>query len=112
MIRQAAEHKLSFVGARSKLAEILEKIIKAELLRLGWRLVKTHDLMVLQKLMVERHSDLAASAIAVCKALSEAYFIDRYPGFEVDDEDWPKLRADLAQVEALLTAVEARVTPR
>lgn len=109
MIRHAAEHELSFVGARSKLAEILEKIIQAELLRLGWRLVRTHDLMILQKLMVERGSDVAHPAKLLCERLSEAYFVDRYPGFEVDDADWPNLRADVIQVEALLGTVEARV---
>jgi hypothetical protein len=44
MVRLAAENEISFGGARSKLAEILEKILKAELLRLGWTLEKTHDL--------------------------------------------------------------------
>lgn len=32
-----------WAAARSKLAEILEKILKAELIRIGWELEKTHD---------------------------------------------------------------------
>jgi hypothetical protein len=35
MVRMAAEQEISYPGARSKLAEILEKILKAELIRTG-----------------------------------------------------------------------------
>ena len=35
--------------------------------------------------------------------------MDRYPGFDLDDPDWPALRAQLEQVEALLATVKARV---
>ena len=44
LVRMAAEKEISYSGARSKLAEILEKILKAELIRTGWLLEKTHDL--------------------------------------------------------------------
>jgi HEPN domain-containing protein len=44
---------------RSKLAEILEKILKAELLRLGWYLEKTHDLERLRKALRTRDLSLA-----------------------------------------------------
>ena len=37
LLRMAGEHEVAFVTARSKLAEVLEKIIKAELIRLGGR---------------------------------------------------------------------------
>ncbi len=40
MVRLAAEREISFQGCRSKLAEILEKVLKAELIRLGWPLGK------------------------------------------------------------------------
>ena len=39
-----AAQELGYELCRSKLAEVLEKIFKAELLRQGWVLEKTHDL--------------------------------------------------------------------
>lgn len=39
------ELEISYAMCVSKLAEVLEKVLKAELLRLGWFLVKTHDLL-------------------------------------------------------------------
>jgi hypothetical protein len=41
MVRMAAEREISFTGARGKLAEILEKVLKAELIRAGWTLERT-----------------------------------------------------------------------
>lgn len=35
---------ISYEMCRSKLAEVIEKLMKAELLRLDWYLEKTHDL--------------------------------------------------------------------
>ena len=49
LLQAASEREVGFVAARSKLAEALEKILKAELIRLGWALVKTHDLVFLAK---------------------------------------------------------------
>jgi len=43
-------------------------------------------------------------------ALSEAYFSDRYPGFDLDDADWPALRQQIESVGKLLEAVRVRVT--
>jgi HEPN domain-containing protein len=94
---------------RSKLAEVVEKILKAELIRLGWPLEKTHDLVQLHDRLIERTSELEPLAGPVCLELAQAYFSDRYPGFDLEDPDWPKLRGQLAQVEALLDAVKARV---
>ncbi len=53
MVKMAANCEVSFLGARGKLAEILEKILKAELLRVGWTLEKTHDLERLLQSLVE-----------------------------------------------------------
>lgn len=53
LLRQGAAHEWSFAMCRSKLAEVLEKIIKAELIRLGWPLEKTYDLVRLHDRMVE-----------------------------------------------------------
>ena len=108
-IQHLVKNEIGFIVCRSKLAEALEKIMKAELLRLGWTLVKTHDLERLLQASVARASDLADAAAPLCAALAEAYFSDRYPGFDLDDPDWPALRAQVEQVAALLAAVQARV---
>ena len=92
-----------------KLAEVLEKIMKAELIRTGWRLEKTHDLDRLLEALEERKSDLAAQFEPLCDALAEAYFTNRYPGFDLDDPDWPALRAQVEQVTALHAAVQSRL---
>lgn len=112
MVRLAAEREISFAPCRAKLAEALEKVMKAELIRLGWSLEKTHDLQRLGKLLRERDSDLVDSAQPLVNALTEAYFIERYPGFDLDDPDWPELRQQLDQVGKLLETVKARVAPR
>lgn len=109
MVRMAAENEISFSGARSKLAEILEKVLKAELIRIGWELEKTHDLNRLYDLLVERNSDLVPVAEPLCDALVQVYFTDRYPGFDLDDPDWPKLRALVEDVTTLLETVKSRL---
>ncbi|MSU62395.1 MAG: hypothetical protein EXS31_08365 [Pedosphaera sp.] len=44
MIAPALAQEISFIACRARMAEIVEKIAKAELIRLGWLLEKTHDL--------------------------------------------------------------------
>ena len=80
-----AASEVSFGSCRVKLAEALEKVLKAELIRLGWALEKTHDLQRLAKFLRERGSDLVDPAAPLVNALTEAYFSDRYPGFDLDD---------------------------
>lgn len=58
---------------------MLEKIIKAELIRDGWELERTHDLERLRLELEERKSDLEPLAAALCDDLAEAYFSDRTP---------------------------------
>ena len=50
-----ATRELAYHLCRSKLAEVLEKVFKAELIRSGWFLEKTHDLMRLLE-EIERHA--------------------------------------------------------
>ncbi len=107
----AAREELGYSLCRSKLAEVLEKILKAELIRLGWPLAKTHDLSKLRGELAQRDPGFAASFATLCQDLAEAYFSDRYPGFDLDDPDWPKLRGQLQQVESLLQSVAARLAP-
>lgn len=109
MVEAALAREISFIACRGKLAEILEKILKAELIRLGWPLEKTHDLEVLLAAFEERNSDLLALVEPLCTALNEVYFTNRYPGFDLDDPDWPALRAQVEQTTALLAAVQARL---
>ena len=111
MVRMAAQQEISYSGARSKLAEILEKILKAELIRTGWPLEKTHDLNRLFDFLAERNSDLLPVIEPLCDVLAQVYFTDRYPGFDLDDPDWPKLRAQVTGVTALLETVKSRLPP-
>lgn len=108
-IRRLVADELAYGMCRSKLAEILEKLLKAELIRTGWALEKTHDLTKLHELLRKRSPDLATSTGQLCEDLAEAYFSDRYPGFDLDDPDWPKLRGQLGQIEELLAKVKARL---
>lgn len=108
-LRLLADRELSFEMCKGKLAEVLEKIVKAELIRLGWTLVKTHDLRFLAKELRDRKSDLVDALHPLAMALAEAYLLDRYPGFDLDDPDWPGLRDQLQQVVALHAMVQARV---
>ena len=108
-IAALAKQELAYEMVRSKLAEVLEKILKAELLRLGWSLVKTHDVLVLAKELEVRGSDLMGDVKPLATALAGTYFIARYPGFDLEDPDWPDFRAKLAQVEKLLIAVKSRL---
>ena len=105
----AASREIGFPTVRSKLAEALEKIIKAELLRLGWRLEKTHDLNRLALYLQRYGSPVETSATPLCRGLAHVYYTDRYPGFDRDDPDWPALRAQVEQVAAFFVTVQARV---
>jgi HEPN domain-containing protein len=69
--------------------------MKAELLRVGWPLVKTHDLQALANELDSRQSDLVTQVKPLAIFLAEVYFTDRYLGFDLDDPDWPKLRLQL-----------------
>lgn len=108
-IRVLAERQISYSLCVSKLAEVVEKIFKAELLRVGWFLEKTHDLEKLANELQARRSDLIADARPLATSLAEAYFSERYPGFDLEDPDWPAFTKRLAQVEALFQKVEQRV---
>ena len=112
MVRLTAEQEVSFAPCRSKLAEALEKILKAELIRLGWPLERTHDLQRLAKLLRDRNSDLVDQIQPLVSALTEAYFTDRYPGFDVEDPDWPTLDREIEQVGNVLTTIRERVAPK
>lgn len=101
-IRKLVAAHVGFHMCRSKLAEVLEKILKAELIRLGWFLQKTHDLQKLGDELAERKSSLLERREELVEALSESYFAGRYPGFDLEDPDWPRLSEDVRKVSALM----------
>ena len=109
-LRELAQQELAYSMCRSKLAEVVEKVTKAELIRLGWFLEKTHDLEKLGNELAVRGSDLIATVKPLCTALAEVYFSDRYPGFDLEDPDWPDLRNKLEAVRCLFETVRARVS--
>ena len=108
-LRLLAERETSYSMCRSKLAEVLEKILKAELIRTGWFLQRTHDLQKLASELQARGSDLTTPARPLCNALAEVYFSDRYPGFDLADPDWPDFRQKLQAVSGLLDVVKSRL---
>ena len=108
-LHRLATDEIAYAMCRSKLAEVLEKGIKAELIRTGWPLEKTHDLGKLYELLKGNNPSLASTTGSLCDDLAEAYFTDRYPGFDLEDADWPKLREQIKEVEALLIAVKANL---
>ncbi len=109
-VQMLTEREVGYSMCRSKLAEIIEKVLKAELIRLGWFLQKTHDLEKLAGELLAQNSDLVPKAKPLCIALAEVYFSDRYPGFDLEDPNWPDFRIKLGEVAGLLETVKARVT--
>ena len=112
MVRLAANQKIGFTACRSKLAEVVEKTMKAELIRNGWALERTHDLEYLLDELVARKSDLIDVLEPLCEALTDAYFTDRYPGFDLDDPDWPALCNNLDAATKFLETVSIRVAAK
>ena len=108
-IRNLVSARIAFHMCRSKLAEVLEKTLKAELIRLGWFLQKTHDLQKLADDLLARKSSLLAGRDGLVETLAESYFAGRYPGFDLDDPDWPGLEQDVREVATLMNAVTLNV---
>jgi HEPN domain-containing protein len=110
-VRLNVAHEVAYYGARGKLAEVLEKILKAELIHLGWPLERTHDLGKLLGELAARHSPILPGASPLVQNLDQVYFSVRYPGFDFDDPDWSSLQKEVEAVGNLLTLVKARVAP-
>ena len=109
VLADLAHRQMGYEICRSKLAEVIEKVLKAELIRQGWFLVKTHALLVLLQELEPRDAALADEFRSLVSTYATAYFTGRYPGFDLEDPDWPPLRAHIAQVQALLAKVKARI---
>ena len=108
-IEVLAQREVAYSLCRSKLAEVLEKILKAELIRLGWFLENTHDLEKLSGELNSRKSDLMMQVYPLCEVFAEVYFSDRYPGFDMEEPDWPELKIYVQQVGDVLRIVQSRV---
>jgi HEPN domain-containing protein len=91
---------------------VVEKAMKGELIRLGWRLERTHDLERLLDLLITHRSDLVTVCEPLCEALADAYFSDRYPGFDLDDPDWPLFNRRLEAAGKLVETVTSRASPK
>ena len=70
---------------------------------------RTHDLERLLDELVGRSSDLAPMLEGLCDSLADAYFSDRYPGFDLDDPDWPLLNQQLSEVTKVLNILNGRM---
>lgn len=55
-------------------------------------------------------ADLADPADPLVTSLTEAYFTDRYPGFDLDDPDWPALQKSVETVGELIEKVRGQLT--
>jgi len=104
-ITELARKEISYHMCRSKLAEVIEKLMKAELLRLGWFLERTHDLQRLATELERRGSHLFPQLRPLASAYAEVYFMARYPGFDLEEPEWTALRRDVAATRALLDAI-------
>ena len=111
MIRDSLGNDAAFFPCRAKLAEGLEKVMKAELIRRGWKLIRTHDLQLLATELARCDAALEDEIRPLCQALSEFYLHTRYPGFDLEDPDWPVLRAQFDAITALAAKIRARVSP-
>jgi HEPN domain-containing protein len=107
-----AAQEIAYTMCQSKLSEVLEKVLKAELIRLGWFLEKTHDLLRLARELEAQNSDLSASVRPLALSLAGAYLTTRYPGFDLDDPNWPVLRTQIQQVTQLLARVREKLSPK
>ena len=110
-VKLNTRHQVAYYACVGKLAEVVEKILKAELLRLNWTLEKTHDLGRLLSELVARKSPIISSATPLVDVLEHAYFVTRYPGFDLDDPDWPALCQQAEDAGTLLDLVQALVKP-
>ncbi len=83
-------------------------MLKAELIRLGWPSVRTHDLQAPANELQTRKSDLFVPARPLCAALAEVDFTARYPGFDLEEPVWPKFHHPLDAVTQLAARAKSR----
>jgi len=111
-VRLLAGQSAVFSVCRSKLAEALEKLLKADLIHCGWELRKTHDLQSLLDDLASHTPTTANQLQPIVDELAEAYSQTRYPGFDLADDDWPRLRELLVQVQEYNDDLARRLSPK
>lgn len=97
-VRVLAKEQAAFQVCKSKLAEALEKGMKADLISRGWALGKTHDLQKLNDLLAGYDESAAETLQPLVDDLAESYIEDRYPGFDMEDPDWSAIQKMLSGV--------------
>lgn len=90
-VEALVRQQTAYTVCRGKLAEALEKILKADLISRGWRLRKIHDLQALRDDLATYDTERAAQLQFIVDELAESYTQMRYPGFDLADDDWPAL---------------------
>ena len=109
-LRLLAVKRVAFFMCRSKCAEALEKLIKAELVHRGWALVRTHDLQRLVDELRNRSSPHAGRLQPLAEELADYYFAGRYPGFDLEEpEDWSALVMQIKQIGGYGRRVKADI---
>ena len=83
--------------------------MKAELLRLGWFLEKTHDLHHLHSHLEAKGSALAPLFNPLMTEYTDVYFMARYPGFDLEEANWVTFREHVEEAERLINAVRRTV---
>jgi hypothetical protein len=53
---------------------------------------------------------LAERVRPLCTSLAEVYFSGRYPGFDLDDPDWPSFREKLHAGKEAIALVKTRLS--
>ena len=105
------QQRTAFVVCRGKLAEALEKLIKADLIARGWSLRKIHDLQALCDDLAAHDTAVASRLQPFVDALAESYTQSRYPGFDLADENWAELTKLVKEVRRYFGEAESRIRP-
>jgi len=109
VVQLQTKHQTAYWVARGKLSEAFEKAIKADLIRRGWRLEKTHDLQRLADHLSKYDPDAAERIQSSVDQLAESYTESRYPGFDLDEPDWPSLAQLTESVSAYVNDLRAQL---
>lgn len=106
------ENQTSFYVCRSKLAEALEKCLKADLIFRGWELRKIHDLQKLLDELVASNCAYSKKLQSLVDEFAECYTLDRYPGFDLDDPDWISLQKGYKKIKQFFLGLERKIIPK
>jgi len=97
-VRLLTEEEVAFPVCKSKLAEALEKSMKADLISRGWALIKIHDLQKLNDFLADYDETTADKLQSTVDDLAESYIADRYPGFDLEKPNWADVTRLLSKV--------------